>query len=135
MEECLLSVIVPVYNTEPYLRKCIESVCNQTYKNLEIILVDDGSTDLSGTICDKFAAKDSRIKVIHKENEGLVSARKAGVLAARGEYIANIDGDDYIDLEMFKTMMQVALQQGVDMVQCGLFNQNCEGEIDRKSVV
>ena len=101
MEE-KISVIVPIYNVKEYLDKCISSICNQTYKNLEIILVDDGSTDGSATICDAFAKKDDRIVVIHKENGGLTSTRKAGVNIATGKYIGFVDGDDWIDEDMYE---------------------------------
>lgn len=96
-EENLVSVIIPVYNVEKYLPKCLDTVINQTYKNLEIILVDDGSPDNSGKICDEYAGKDSRIKVIHKENGGLSDARNAGIEVAKGKYITFIDSDDYVD--------------------------------------
>ena len=103
----LISVIVPVYKVEPYLNKCIESIVNQTYKNLEIILVDDGSPDNCPAICDSWAEKDSRIKVIHKENGGLSDARNAGMVHATGEYIAFVDSDDYIDPEMYQSLYGV----------------------------
>ena len=92
-----LSVIVPVYNIELYIGQCLESIIRQTYRDIEIIAVDDGSTDRSGRICDLYASKDARIKVIHKENRGLVSARKAGLDASSGAYIANVDGDDWLE--------------------------------------
>ena len=98
----LISVIVPVYNVESYLEKCIESIQNQSYKSLEIILVNDGSTDSSGDICDKYAAHDKRIKVIHKKNGGLSSARNAGLEVANGDYIAFVDSDDYIEITMYE---------------------------------
>lgn len=102
----MISVIVPIYNIEQYLPQCIESVTNQIYTNLEIILVDDGSTDLSGSICDEYAEKDSRIKVIHKENGGLVSARKAGANIAAGEYIGYVDGDDWIEPDTYQKLIE-----------------------------
>lgn len=98
--EPLLSIIVPIYNVEQYLERCIESIINQTYKNLEIILVDDGSKDNSGTIADTYASKDNRIKVIHKENGGLSDARNHGLDQAKGKYIIFIDSDDFIDSSM-----------------------------------
>lgn len=116
MKNIKLSVIVPVYNVENYVEKCISSICNQTYKNLEIILVNDGSTDKSGIICDQFAAKDSRIKVVHKKNGGLVSARKAGCLEATGEYIINVDGDDWIDESRFYNLVHKGLKNNPDIV-------------------
>lgn len=91
-----ISIVLPVYNVKEYLNRCLDSVCNQTYKNLEIILVDDGSTDGSGVLCDELAKTDSRILVIHKENGGLSDARNAGTLQASGEYISYIDSDDYV---------------------------------------
>ena len=94
--EPMISVIVSVYNIQNYVEKSVQSICNQTYKNLEIILVDDGATDSSGKICDELAARDSRVKVIHKPNGGLSSARNEGVKIATGEYIAFVDGDDWI---------------------------------------
>lgn len=100
----LISLIVPIYNVEKYLDKCIDTIINQTYSNIEIILVDDGSTDASGEICDKWKKKDNRITVIHKLNGGLSSARNAGIDIATGKYIGFIDSDDYIDLEMIETM-------------------------------
>ncbi|MDR3314701.1 MAG: glycosyltransferase, partial [Oscillospiraceae bacterium] len=91
----LISVIVPVYNVEPYLPKCLDSIVSQTYANLEIILVDDGSTDASGSICDAYAAKDERVRVIHQANGGVAAARNAGLDAAVGEYIQFVDSDDW----------------------------------------
>lgn len=103
MEE-LISIIVPVYNVEEYLEKCVESIINQTYKNIEIILVDDGATDNSGKICDELGKKDDRIIVIHKANGGLSDARNAGLKIAKGEYIGFVDSDDYIAEDMFETL-------------------------------
>ena len=100
MNEPLVSVIVPVYKVEKYLDKCIESIVGQTYENLEIILVDDGSPDNCPTMCDEWAQKDSRIKVIHKENGGLSSARNAGLDACTGDYIGFVDSDDWIEPDM-----------------------------------
>ena len=95
-EQPLISVIVPVYNVEKYLINCVDSITSQTYKNLEIFLVDDGSTDSSGQICNEFEKNDARIKVIHKKNGGLSDARNAGLDRAKGQYYAFIDSDDYI---------------------------------------
>ena len=95
MNEELISVIVPVYNVEKYLPRCLDSLANQSYRNLEIILVDDGSTDSSGRICDDYAARDSRAKVIHKSNQGAWSARNTGQTASSGEYMLFPDADDY----------------------------------------
>ena len=99
-----ISVVVPVYNVEKYLEKCVNSIVNQTYKNLEIILVDDGATDNSGKLCDELAKIDNRIKVYHKENGGLSDARNYGVERATGDYIGFVDSDDYIDAEMYEKL-------------------------------
>ena len=98
----LVSVVLPVYNVEKYLERCIESVIHQTYINLDIILVDDGSTDSSGLLCDKLATKDTRITVIHKTNGGLSDARNAGISAAKGKYITFVDSDDLVELDMIE---------------------------------
>lgn len=110
-----ISVIIPVYNVEKYLDRCLESVVNQTYKNLEIILVDDGSPDNSPRMCDEWAEKDSRIKVIHKKNGGLSDARNVGVDNASGDWIYFIDSDDYIDLKTFEIMINAAINNDCDM--------------------
>lgn len=112
-----ISVIIPVYKTEKYLDKCIESIVNQTYKNLEIILVDDGSPDSCPKICDTWAQKDNRIQVIHKENGGVSSARNAGLDAASGEYIGFVDGDDWIDSDMYSFLIS-QFNENIDIVRC-----------------
>lgn len=124
-ENYLISVIVPIYNIEQYLEKCIQSIRNQTYRNLEIILVDDGSTDSSSQICDQYAAVDDRVVAIHKENKGLVSARKAGLDIAVGDYVGFVDGDDYIEINFYETLLQDILEYGVDFVHTGyVYEQN-----------
>lgn len=115
MEE-LVSVIVPVYNVEQYLNKCISSICSQTYKNIEIILVDDGSTDRSGVICDEYAKKDKRIHVIHNQNEGVSSARNSGLRHAKGEFVLFVDSDDYIEEELIEICVKSFKTKQVDMV-------------------
>lgn len=115
----LISVIVPIYNIEKYVERCVDSIRNQSYTNIEIILVDDGSDDLSGIICDRLAEIDSRIYVVHKENGGLSSARNAGLDAARGKYISLIDGDDYIHPHMYERMLTILLEENADMISCG----------------
>lgn len=117
MEE-LISVIVPVYNIEKYIKKCIESIINQTYNNLEIILVDDGSTDKSGKICDEYALIDKRISVIHKENGGLSDARNCGIDVAKGKYIAFVDSDDFIDLKMYEILYNNLVKNNADISIC-----------------
>ena len=124
----LISIIVPIYNIEPYLSKCIDSIINQTYKNIEIILVDDGSTDNSGKICDEYAKRENRIIVIHQDNKGLVSARKAGLAISKGEYIGFVDGDDWIEPEMYKHLLDILLESNADFVDSGYikdFIDNC----------
>lgn len=103
----LISVIVPIYNVEKYLARCVDSIVNQTYKDFELILVDDGSPDNSGKICDEYAKKDSRIKVVHKKNGGLSDARNAGMAVATGEYISFIDSDDYVSDDFFECLLDV----------------------------
>lgn len=114
-----LSIIIPVFNVEEYLPKCIESVVNQTYDNLEILLINDGSTDNSGVICDNFAHKDERVKVVHKENGGLSAARNLGLSLATGHYIAFLDSDDYIDSEMYETLVDALENADADIAACG----------------
>lgn len=113
-----ISVIVPVYKTEKYLDKCVESIVNQTYKNLEIILVDDGSPDDCPQFCDAWVKKDNRIKVIHKQNGGLADARNAGLSIAQGDYIGFIDSDDYIDLDMYECLINCAVENNADISGC-----------------
>ena len=117
--EPLISVIVPIYNVEKYLNRCIESIVNQTYKNLEIILVDDGSPDNCPQICDEWKEKDNRIKVIHKENGGVSSARNEGIKNANGEYISFIDADDTIDINTYLNIKNVINQCRSDIIDFG----------------
>lgn len=114
----LISVIVPVYKVEKYLDKCVASIVNQTYKNLEIILVDDGSPDNCGAMCDAWAAKDSRIRVIHKENGGLSDARNAGMAVAAGEWIAFVDSDDWIADDMYEALLRAAREHNCGVTAC-----------------
>lgn len=117
----LISIIIPIYNIAPYLDRCISSVINQTYRNLQIILVDDGSTDGSTEICDQYAKRDERICVIHKSNGGLVSARKAGIQVATGEYVSYVDGDDWIESDMLEHLYDAARESGAEVVCAGHF--------------
>ena len=119
----LVSIIVPVYNVEKYLEKCLDSLIDQTYRNLQIILVDDGSGDSSGTICDRYAAQDNRIQVIHKKQSGVSAARNTGLEAVKGSYICFADSDDWIDEKMIETMYENMVEEkaqisiiGYDMV-------------------
>ena len=117
-----ISIVVPVYNVpEKYLRACIESLINQTYKVIEIILVDDGSKDQSGMICDQYANLDSRIKVIHKQNGGLSAARNTGYNHSKYEWLMFVDGDDYVDNNFCYAMLNAAIQYDVDLVMCGMY--------------
>lgn len=115
-----LSVIVPVYNVEQYLERCVDSILNQTVKELEIILVDDGSTDNSGSMCDAYAAEHANIRVHHKSNGGLTTAWKAGLDLATGRYVGFVDSDDWIDADMYERMLTLAEQEDADVTVCGL---------------
>ncbi len=115
----LVSIIIPVYNVEKYLTKCLDSVINQTYSNLEIILVDDGSTDRSGVICDEYAGLDQRIKVIHNKNSGVSSARNAGIRICKGDFVAFIDSDDYVDKKYIFSLLEPLMKDNYDFVFCG----------------
>lgn len=116
----LISVIVPIYNVEKYLARCVDSMVNQTYKNLEIILVDDGSPDCCPQMCDDYAEKDSRIKVVHKKNGGLSDARNAGMAVATGEYISFIDSDDYVSDDFFECLLDVMNKENSDIAECSV---------------
>ena len=111
----LVSIIVPIYKVEPYLRRCLDSIVNQTYTNLEIILVDDGSPDTCPQICDEYAAKDKRIVVIHKENGGLSDARNAGLEISKGEYISFVDSDDWVDEKYIEILLNSAIAENTDI--------------------
>ena len=127
----LLSVIVPVYRVEQYLHKCLDSLVDQTYRNLEIILVDDGSPDTCGAICDAYAARDERIRVIHQENRGLSGARNTGLDHARGEFVAFVDSDDYLEKDMYAQLMAAAVGESADIV-IGDFYMILETGISRR---
>lgn len=116
--DCTISVIVPVYNSEKYLKRCIDSILNQTYKAIELILVDDGSPDNCGKICDEYAKKDKRVRVIHKTNAGVSAARNSGLEIALGNYATFVDSDDYIEPEMYSNMMEKVHQYNCDVVMC-----------------
>lgn len=122
----LLSVIIPVYNVEEYVGRCVDSVLNQTYKNLEVLLVDDGSKDSSGAICDTYPEKDPRVKVIHKENGGLSSARNTGMDIASGEYITFLDSDDWIEPDGYEHLMELMQRYQVKLVCGGNYDVDSE---------
>ena len=124
-----ISVIVPIYNASSFLNKCISSIINQTYKQLEIILVNDGSTDNSLEICNLYASNDERIKIINKENGGVSSARNRGIEAATGKYLIFIDADDYIEKNMFEVLSNDLFKYDVDMSMCGYKNVDINGNI------
>ena len=114
--QALISVIIPVYNVENYLRECIESVLNQTFRDFEVILVDDGSTDSSGDICDEYVEKDERVTVIHQKNGGLSVARNTGLSEANGKYVYFLDSDDYISENALATLLNIAENDSSDIV-------------------
>lgn len=117
--DCKISIIIPIYNSEKYLNHCIDSVLNQTYKNLEILLVNDGSTDTSDIICQRFASMDNRIVYIKKSNEGVSSARNCGLEKVTGEFIGFVDSDDIIEKDMFEKLLATAINHKADIVECG----------------
>ena len=117
----LISIIVPVYNVKPYLNRCVDSIIKQTYKNIEILLIDDGSTDGSSELCDKLSDIDSRIKVIHKKNGGLSSARNRGLLEMNGKYVGFVDSDDYIREDMYSVLYHTMINHDADIVKSLLF--------------
>ena len=129
MSQPLISVIVPIYGIERYVGHCIQSLMQQTYQNLEIILVDDGSPDHCPQFCDLYASKDKRIKVIHKENGGLVTARKAGVQVANGEYIGFVDGDDWVGVGFYQSMLNTIMACDADIAVAG-----CSRDLYRKTI-
>ena len=131
-EKALISIIIPVYKVEKYLEKGIQSVINQTYENLQIILVDDGSPDNCGKICDEYAKKDHRIEVIHKSNGGLSDARNKGLEIAKGEYIGFVDSDDYIEADMYEVLYNLLKQYNADVSICNFYTVS-QGKISIKN--
>ena len=124
MKQPWISVIIPVYGVEKYIAQCLESIINQTYKNLEIIVVNDGTKDRSAEIAKEYAAKDSRIKVYDFKNGGLSVARNRGLEIATGDYISYIDSDDWLDTKMYETLLEAAMKNDADMVKCGIIETN-----------
>lgn len=120
-EPAKVSIIIPAFNIGPYIAKCLESVVSQYYSKLEIIIIDDGSCDNTGEICDEFAGKDDRIQVIHQKNVGLSASRNRGIAASTGDYVVFIDGDDWIDADMIRRMVTVAADYDADLVCCGKY--------------
>lgn len=127
-----VSVVIPVYNVEKYLRECLDSVIGQTYENLQIILVDDGSTDASGIICDEYAREDARITVIHQKNQGAGAAKNTGLELVEGEYLSLIDSDDYIDEKFYEIMISAMGTHQADVVQCLFDNWFVDKSFKRK---
>lgn len=128
MKQPLISVIIPVYGVEKYISQCLESVINQTYKNLEIIVVNDGTKDRSAEIAKEYAAKDSRMKVYDFENGGVSLARNRGVELANGEYIAYLDSDDWVDKKFYAVLLKAAMVNDADMVKCGFIETDCRSK-------
>ena len=126
LSEKTISVIIPVYNMEAHLARCVDSVLSQSYRALDVILVDDGSRDGSGSICDGYAAQDSRVRVIHKENGGLSSARNAGLSAARGSYLSFVDSDDWLEPDTYRDMMCLIQETGAEIVCAGRYDADSE---------
>ncbi|MEG0687794.1 MAG: glycosyltransferase family 2 protein [Hungatella sp.] len=129
----IVSVVVPIYNVEKYLRRCIDSIVNQTYKNLDIILVDDGSPDSCGKICDEYQEKFNNIRVIHQENQGLSCARNRGLSVASGSYITFIDSDDWIATDMIESLLQLADKHQAEVAVAGFYNVYDTGKMVRNS--
>lgn len=128
----LVSIIVPVYNVEPYIETCIQSLIRQTMGNIEVILVDDGSTDRSGELCDQYAEADERIRVIHKQNGGLSSARNAGISAAKGEYLLFVDSDDYVSASLWKRRCHVQNRIRQMWLSLTIRKSNCAAEENKQ---
>ncbi|MBQ6294177.1 MAG: glycosyltransferase family 2 protein [Lachnospiraceae bacterium] len=128
----MITVIVPVYNTESYLEKCVDSILAQSYADLEILLIDDGSTDRSAQICDEYEKRDSRIRVIRTENRGLSEARNRGLDEAKGEWIGFVDSDDWIDPDMYECLLRRALETGADIAECGIRSEQPSGTVAKK---
>lgn len=122
-----ISVIIPVYNVEAYLRQCLDSVLSQSYRDLQVILIDDGSTDTSGMICDEYAAKDQRVTVIHQKNGGAAAAKNAGLRCATGEYLSFVDSDDYLEPGAYDHMIRLLADTGADVIQCSFQNLFTDG--------
>ena len=123
VSESVISIIVPVYKVEAFLPKCVESIINQTYKSLEILLIDDGSPDSCGALCEKYAQQDRRVKAFHTENNGLSAARNLGIQEATGDYIGFVDSDDWIEPDMYEVLLRSLIEADADICECGLWNE------------
>lgn len=128
----MISVIVPVYNVEPYLRKCLDSIVDQTCQDLEILVIDDGSEDHCGEICDAYAARDPKIRVFHTKNRGLSAARNLGLDHAKGEYVGFVDSDDWIEPDMYESLLAAAERTGADVAECGVFREYPNRTLERR---
>lgn len=120
----MISIIVPVYKVEPYLRQCVDSILGQTYRDIEVLLIDDGSPDRCGEICDEYERQDARVRVFHTENRGLSAARNLGLREARGEYIGFVDSDDWIEPDMYEVLLKRLQETGADIGVCGLWYEH-----------
>ena len=134
MGEPLISVIVPVYNSEKYIRKCLSTICGQTFENIEILLIDDGSTDSSGAICDELSQADERIRVFHTKNSGVSSTRNYGVKEAKGEYILFADSDDFLEYNMVQRLYEVIQSKDVDVVRCKVNRYDINGRVEMENL-
>jgi glycosyltransferase involved in cell wall biosynthesis len=128
----MLSIIVPVYNVEAYLEQCLDSILNQTYTEFEILLIDDGSPDRCGDICDEYADRNKRIRVIHAEHKGLATARNIGIKEARGDYLTFVDSDDWIEAVTLSAMMEAAFSADADIVCIGHWEEEGESKKERR---
>ena len=129
----LISIIVPVYNVKNYLEKCLQSICGQTYKNLEIILIDDGSSDGSGELCDLFAQRDGRIRVFHQANAGQSAARNRGLAVAQGEFLGFVDSDDWIESDMYEFLYRLLKENEADISICSHYRDKGKKSVAKYS--
>src|SRR5699024_8754189 len=118
--DIMVTVIVPAYNVEQWIKRCIDSICNQSFSNLEIIVIDDGSTDNTFKVLQECAKKDKRIRIIHQENSGLVAVREKGIKLAKGEYVGFVDGDDVIEPDMYERLVENAIKYDAEIAHCGI---------------
>ena len=133
----MISVIVPVFNVEPYIHQCLDSILNQTYRDLEILLIDDGSSDRCGEICDEYERQDNRVRVFHTTNNGVSAARNLGLQESNGEYIGFVDSDDWIELNMYKILLESLEESGADISICGVYwnNKECTSNDKQNQII